>query len=152
MKYYELTGEKEYFERGVAALRAMFSLFESPTSPRTAENYGHSGYDQPAGVTGLHWGTGSSVVSIHLITGQYGDAYVDVKGKWGVGIDGCRIPSVTITGTAIHVEVQDNLVKARTIRLKFGNVTKAQYEITVNNKPMGRMSAAALKEGINVTI
>lgn len=152
MKYYELTGQKEYFERGVAALRAMFSLFESPTSPRTAENYGHSGYDQPAGVTGIHWGTGSSVVSIHLITGQYGDAYVDVKGKWGVGIDGCRIPSVTITGAAIHIEVQDNLVKARTIRLKFGNVTKPQYEITVNNRPMGRMSAAALKEGINVKI
>ncbi|MDP2884417.1 MAG: hypothetical protein Q8P51_05270 [Ignavibacteria bacterium] len=152
MKYYELTGEKEYFERGVAALRAMFSLFESPTSPRTAENYGHSGYDQPAGVTGIHWGTGSSVVSIHLITRQFGDAYVDVKGKWGVGIDGCRIPSVTITGTVIRIEVQDNLVKARTIRLKFGNMTKAQYEITVNNKPMGRMSAAALKEGINVTI
>jgi hypothetical protein len=152
MKYYELTGEKEYFERGVAALRAMFSLFESPTSPRTAENYGHSGYDQPAGVTGLHWGTGSSVVSIHLITRQFGDAYVDVKGKWGVGIDGCRIPSVTITGAAIHIEVQNNLVKARTIRLKFGNVTKAQYEITVNNKPMGRMSAAALKEGINVAL
>ena len=152
MKYYELTGEKEYFERGVAALRAMFSLFESPTSPRTAENYGHSGYDQPAGVTGIHWGTGSSVVSIHLITRQFGDAYVDVKGKWGVGIDGCRIPSVTITGAAIHIEVQNNLVKARTIRLKFGNVTRPQYEITVNNKRMGRISAAALKEGIDVAL
>jgi hypothetical protein len=152
MKYSELTGQKEYFERGVAALRAMFSLFESPTSPRTAENYGHSGYDQPAGVTGLHWGTGSSMVSIHLITLQFGDAYVDVKGKWGVGIDGCRIPSVTITDAAIHIEVQDNLVKGRTIRLKFGNVTKPRYEITVNNKAMGRMSAAALKEGIDVTI
>ncbi|MBF8294105.1 MAG: hypothetical protein HW389_650 [Bacteroidetes bacterium] len=152
MKYYELTGEKEYFERGVAALRAMFSLFESPTSPRTAENYGHSGYDQPAGVTGIHWGTGSSVVSIHLITRQFGDAYVDVKGKWGVGIDGCRIPSVTITGAAIHIEVQNNLVKARMIRLKFGNVTRPQYEITVNNKRMGRISAAALKEGIDVAL
>ena len=152
MKYYELTGQKEYFERGVAALRAMFSLFESPTSPRTAENYGHSGYDQPAGVTGLHWGTGSSVVSIHLITRQFGDAYVDVKGKWGVGIDGCHIPAVTITGTTISVEVVDNLVKARTIQLKFGNVVKPHYDIIVNNKPMGRISSASLKEGINVKI
>jgi len=152
MKYYELTGQKEYFERGVAALRAMFSLFESPTSPRTAENYGHSGYDQPAGVTGLHWGTGSSVVSIHLITRQFGDAYVDVKGKWGVGIDGCRIPAVTIEGTTIHVEVVDNLVKARTIKLKFGNVTKSHYDVVVNNKPMGRVSAAVLHEGIDVAL
>jgi hypothetical protein len=130
----------------------MFSLFESPTSPRTAENYGHSGYDQPAGVTGLHWGTGSSVVSIHLITRQFGDAYVDVKGKWGVGIDGCRIPAVTIEGTTIHVEVVDNLVKPRTIKLKFGNVMKPQYDIVVNNKPMGRVSAAVLHEGIDVAL
>ena len=32
-KFYELTGEREYLERAVAALRAMFSLFESPESP-----------------------------------------------------------------------------------------------------------------------
>ncbi len=152
MKYYELTGQKEYFERGVAALRAMFSLFESPTSPMTAENYGHSGYDQPAGVTGLHWGTGSSVVSIHLITRQYGDAYVDVKGTWGVGIDGCRIPSVTVAGTAIQVEVVDNLVKARTIRIKFGNMTKPKYEVVVNGKAIGRVSAAAMRDGIDVSL
>ncbi len=152
MKYYELTGQKEYFERGVAALRAMFSLFESPTSPRTAENYGHSGYDQPAGVTGLHWGTGSSVVSIHLITREFGDAYVDVRGKWGVGIDGCRIPAVTIDGTTIRVEIVDNLVKARTIKVKFGNVMKPYFEVVVNNKRMGRISAATLREGIDVAL
>jgi len=152
MKYYELTGQKEYFERGVAALRAMFSLFESPTSPRTAENYGHSGSDRPAGVTGLHWGTGSSVVSIHLITRQYGDAYVDVKGKWGVGIDGCRIPAVTVSGTTIEVEVINNLATARTIKLKFGNASKTAYNVIVNKKPMGRIKAAVLKEGIDVAL
>jgi hypothetical protein len=152
MSYYELTGEKEYFERGVAALRAMFSLFESATSPRTAENYGHSGLDRPAGVTGLHWGTGSSVVSIHLITNKYGDAYVDVTGGWGVGIDGCRIPSVKVTDTAINVGVQDNLSTPRTIRLKFGRLTKAEYEITVNKKLLGRFSSATLMKGVEVAI
>ena len=152
MRYYELTGQREYFERSVAALRAMFSLFESPTSPRTAENYGHSGFDQPAGVTGLHWGTGSSVVSIHLIARQYGDAFVDVGGKWGVGIDGCRIPAVGVAGSSIQVEVVDNLKKTRSIRLKFGNMNKTHYKVTVNNKPMGRLSADAMKEGIDVTI
>lgn len=152
MKYYELTGQKEYFERGVAALRAMFSLFESPTSPRTAENYGHSGYDRPAGVTGLHWGTGSSVVSIHLITQQFGDAFVDVKGKWGVGIDGCRIPKVIVTANAIRVEVLDNLAASRMIKLKFGNLKKSKYEIVVNNKPIGLLAAASLLEGIDVPL
>jgi hypothetical protein len=152
MNYYELTGEKEYFERGVAALRAMFSLFESPTSPRTAENYGHSGLDKPAGVTGLHWGTGSSVVSIHLITNKYGDAYVDAAGGWGVGIDGCRIPTVTITGAAINVDLLNNLSSPRTISMKFGRMTTKEYEITVNKKLLGRFSSAQLTKGIEVAI
>jgi len=43
-------------------------------------------------------------------------------------------------------------VKARTIKLKFGNVTKPHYDIIVNNKPMGQMSSASLKEGINVKL
>jgi len=152
MNYYELTGEKEYFERGVAALRAMFSLFESPTSPRTAENYGHSGFDRPAGVTGLHWGTGSSVVSIHLITNKYGDAYVDGAGKWGVGIDGCRIPSVKVSDAAISVDILDNLSTPRTINLKFGRLMTREYEVTVNKKPLGRFSSTALTKGIKVAI
>jgi hypothetical protein len=152
MDYYELTGEKEYFERGVAALRSMFSLFESPTSPRTAENYGHSGLDRPAGVTGLHWGTGSSVVSIHLITNRYGDAYVDATGGWGVGIDGCRIPAVKTTNGAISVDMLDNLSTPRTLRLKFGRLTRGEYEITINKKPLGRFSSAELTKGINVAI
>jgi hypothetical protein len=152
MKYYDLTGEKEYFERGVAALRAMFSLFESKDSPRTAENYGHSGYNRTSGVTGIHWGTGSSVVSIHLITNQYGDAYVDVQGNWGVGIDGCRIPSVTVTASTIHVELLDNLSSPRTIKLKFGNVTRRRFQVTVNNKAMGTFLSTELEEGIPVAI
>jgi hypothetical protein len=152
MKYYELTGEKEYFERGVAALRAMFSLFESPDSPRTAENYGHSGLDQPAGVTGLHWGTGSSVVSIHLITRQYGDAYVDVAGGWGVGIDGCRIPSLMIDGSSIHVQIVDNLSRPRAIKLRFGKVMNGDFEVTINGKPVGRRSSGDLTKGIDVAI
>lgn len=152
MNYYELTGEKEYFERGVAALRAMFALFESPTSPRTAENYGHAGMDRPAGVTGLHWGTGSSVVSIHLITNKYGDAYVDATGGWGVGIDGCRIPAVEVSDAAISVDIMDNLSIPRTISLKFGRLTSREYEITVNKKLLGRFSSAQLAKGIEVAI
>lgn len=152
MKYYELTGQREYFERGVAALRAMFSLFESPTSPRTAENYAHSGFDQPAGVTGLHWGTGSSVVSIHLITRRYGDAYVDMKGGWGVGIDGCRIPAVSIGNSEIGVTILDNIASPRTITLKFGNTSGGQFYVRVNGKQLGQFPSNELEKGLHVAL
>ena len=152
IRYYELTGNREYFERGVASLRAMFSLFESPESPRTAENYAHAAADQLAGVTGLHWGTGSSVVSIHLIGKRYGGAYVDVGGMWGVGIDGCRIPSVSVERNVIRVELADNLATPRSVRLTFGNMREKDYEVLVNGKSVGRRETVVLERGIDIAL
>ena len=152
MKYYQLTGQQEYFERGVAALRAMFSLFESPESPRTAENYAHGAKDRLAGVTGLHWGTGSSVVSIHLIRQLYGDAYVNVRNQWGVGIDGCRIPAVRVKGQTIYVELLDNVASSRTATVIFGSLSRKNYELTVNGKSLGKFSSKELQKGVDVDI
>jgi len=152
MRYYAATGRHEYFERGVAALRAMFSLFESPESPRTAENYAHSASDKLAGVTGLHWGTGSSVVSIHLIAAQYGDAFVDVSGQWGAGIDGCRITGVQSTPETIRLTLTDVVSTPRTIRLVFGNVRSERMMVTVNGRTLGQFTADALQRGIHVDL
>lgn len=152
LRYYELTGEREYFERGVAALRAMFSLFESPTSPRTAENYAHDSGDRLAGVTGLHWGTGSSVVSIHLTRFRYGDAYVNVRDRWGAGIDGCRIPRVEVKGPSVSVELLDNVGVSRNVRLTFDRMDAPRYDVTVNGKSQGTFAANRLREGIDVEV
>lgn len=152
IRYAGATGRREYFERGVAALRAMFSLFESPDSPRTAENYAHAAADQLAGVTGIHWGTGSSVVSIHRIEQTYGDAYVDVAGDWGVGIDGCRIPDVLVEGETIRLKLLDNVNAPRSVRLTFGGLDRDSYSVVVNGKHAGTHSAEALKKGIRIAI
>ncbi|MBI4417355.1 MAG: hypothetical protein HY563_01170 [Ignavibacteriales bacterium] len=148
----EIAGSREYFERGVAALRAMFSLFESSESPRTAENYAHAAADRLAGVTGLHWGTGSSVVSIHLIEQTYGDAFVHVGGQWGVGIDGCRIPQVSVYESTINVDLRDNVNTPRKIRVTFGHLQHPKYAVKVNGKDLGTFSAETLKKGIHVSI
>jgi hypothetical protein len=152
MRYYALTGKREYFERGVAALRAMFSLFESADSPRTAENYGHSGGDTPAGVTGLHWGTGSAVVSVHLATALYGGAYVNVRDEWGAGIDGCRIPSVSVSGDTVRVAIFDNVGVHRTVLVKFGCIPDRSYSVIVNDRPLGRFTPGELERGIDVPV
>jgi hypothetical protein len=152
MRYFTATGKREYFERGVAALRAMFSLFESPSSPRTAENYAHGARDELAGVTGLHWGTGSSVVSAHLITAQYGDAYVDAKGAWGAGIDGCRVSRVTVRGDRIQCVLTDDVSTHRKLRLVIGGSALTEYRVTVNGRDLGIFDAAVLTKGIDVDI
>lgn len=150
--YYGLTGRREYFQRGVAALRAMFSLFESPSSPRTAENYGHGAYDHLAGVTGLHWGTGSSVTSIHIAAAQYGDAYVNLKEGWGEGIDGCSVTSVAAGQDTVHLTIRDNVAVHRTLRVTFGNTDPRPRTVVVNGATIGRFDCLTLSRGIHVEL
>jgi len=152
MRYYQLTGRREYLERAVAAVRAQFSLFESPNSPRTAENYAHSAVDRLAGVTGLHWGTGSAVTSIHLLTQQFGDAYVDVEGKWGIGIDGSTVEQVGVDQSTVSLQIRDDVHIPRTLRLMCGNVTHDRYSLRVNGKNLGVLSAELLRSGTMVTL
>lgn len=152
MDYYDLTGREEYFERGVAALRAMFSLFESDTSPRTAENYAHSGSDTPAGVTGLHWGTGSSVTSIHIIRQRYGDARVNLQKQWGAGIDGCTVRRVDVQGSYVRLTVEDNLASPRSVRITFAGMVLPRYSLQVNGKECGPFLASDLTKGITVEL
>jgi hypothetical protein len=150
MKCYELSGNREYLERAVAALRAMFSLFESPTSPRTAENYAHGSYDQIAVVTGLHWGTGSSAVSIHLLRQRYGDAFVDIENGWGAGIDGCRIPAVSVHQDTVKVTLLDNVGVTRHVKMVSAGATLPRYAIVVNDALLGHYSSEELQQGIEV--
>ncbi len=152
MHYYELTKRREYFERGVAALRAMFSLFEAQDSPRTAENYAHGSQDQLAGVTGIHWGTGSSVVSIHIIRQRYGDAFINVQQGWGVGIDGCRFGDVSVKGKDIRFSLRDVVHSPRKTLLRFGDVMSDSYRIIMNGAPGVEFSRNQLEEGIEVQL
>ncbi|MGB6122230.1 MAG: hypothetical protein WBG80_09995 [Bacteroidota bacterium] len=150
--YFALTGEREYLERAVAALRAMFSLFESPDSPRTAENYAHSAINRLEGVTGLHWGTGSSVVSIHILRNEYGDAFVHVADGWGVGIDGCTVSRVVADGEEIGVDLKDILNSPRTIRMRFAAMELGEYRLSVNGRQIGRYTRNELQEGVEIEL
>jgi hypothetical protein len=152
MRYYEATGEREYFERSVASLRAMFSLFESPASPRTGENYAHSALDRPGGVTGIHWGTGSSVTSIHILEPRYGGAFVNVAGHWGCGIDGCTVQGVQVMGHDIHVALRDDVASHRTLRVTFAALDGGSYKVVVNGNELGTWTSPMLEKGIDLTL
>jgi hypothetical protein len=148
MRYYQVTGRREYLERAVAAARAQFSLFESAESPRTAENYAHTAVDKLAGVTGLHWGTGSAVVTLHLLTREFGDAYIDMRGDWGVGIDGCTMKAVSVDHSIISVALRDDLHLPRKLRLVCGQMDGDRYELVFNGKPLGFYGTDLLRKGI----
>jgi hypothetical protein len=106
LDYYRATGEAEYFERGVAALRASFIMMYCPENDRTRtqwekaypwlgaedygfmmENYGHGGFTSAEGegmgfFTIYDWGPGSAAEARERVRAHYGDVYVDrVRGR-----------------------------------------------------------------------
>jgi hypothetical protein len=129
----------------------MFSLFESPDSPRTWENYGHGGSDRPGGVTGIHWGTGSAVASTHIVRPTWGDAYID-EGGWGVGIDGCTVTGVSIEGSTIAVGLKDIVGSPRPVLLRFGPFPGKTFTVVVNGQTLGAFTDHQLLKGVHADL
>lgn len=111
MEYYEETGEPEYFERGIAALRAAFVMMYCPENPTqkalyekvhphfgpedygfTMENYGHGGVANRGGegigpFTIFSWGNGLASQARIMTRAHFGDVYIDRTRGHAFGID-----------------------------------------------------------------
>lgn len=99
-------GRQDLFERGVAATRASMTLINHPLHANNGiypnpnypfglqpENCCHGGSDHQAGRTGFDWGEGSGLASMAWLIHRYGQAYIDPKSGWSVGVDGVtRLP------------------------------------------------------------
>jgi hypothetical protein len=110
LDYYRATGEAEYFERGVSALRASFAMMYCPenTQVKSAyeaqhpffgkesygfmmENINHGGPGPNAiGPFNIFtWGNGAALEAAAKVHDRYGDVYIDPARKQAFGIDGC---------------------------------------------------------------
>jgi uncharacterized protein YyaL (SSP411 family) len=151
LDFFEITGKREYFERSVEAVRSMFGCYEEGTS-RCYENYSHSGTDRVTGVTGILWGTGSSMTSVTMLTQKYGDLFIDIANKWGKAINYFWTENLSIEGTKISFDIKQPEKLNQDIKIVFGNYEpKVEYEIIVNGKRIGKFADAELK-GIKVSI
>lgn len=169
MAYYELTGESEYFERGVAALRASFTtmlvpehkdvapgnlgMFLKKDEGATYENYAHMGFDRR--VTGyimFDWGSGGACEASARLTRRYGDIYVDAARRRGFGLDLCTVGKVSVAPGRVALEVDAPSSKKQSFCCKIAGLEKGAYGLTVNGIPQGKHSAKKLSEGVVVEI
>ncbi len=127
---YRVTGLPEYFERGVAALRAAFALMAVPenkeVSPDTwnalplglsPENFAHEGYNATFARSDSDWGEAGALAAAALVENTYGGAYMDTRRGLGFGIDGCEITSVKKNSSGFEIEITELLGRDREITL-----------------------------------
>ncbi|MGH2390370.1 MAG: hypothetical protein ACRDIE_19390, partial [Chloroflexota bacterium] len=137
--YYEETGTREYFERGVAAMRATFAV-------APYENWAHRLEDVHGSWTGIHWGTGSALTSVVLARPRYGDAFIDARAGWGVGIDGCTVDSVLLEGDRLAVTIRAAFESTKVLSLVVRS-HRALY-VAVNDHEAGHFTPDDLAAGI----
>jgi hypothetical protein len=122
LEYYRETGEGEYFERGVSALRASFAMMYCPENAQVKKAYeaqhpifGPESYgfmmenvyhEGPGGTpigpfTIFSWGNGAALEASAKVRDRFGEAYVDLKRKQAFGIDGC---DARVTDGEVRIE------------------------------------------------
>lgn len=112
LAYYRATGDRDYFERGVSALRASFAMMYCPENGEVKaayerqhpffgpesygfmmENIAHGGPGpNPIGpFTIFTWGNGAALEAASKVRDGYGDIYLDADRRQAFGVDGCTV-------------------------------------------------------------
>ncbi len=139
LDYYQFTGRLEYLERAVAAARSGFAV--APW-----ENWAHTGYpDQHGALTGIHWGTGSEMASVEMMSRALGDAYVNVGRAHGAGFNACTLTGVRVAGRRISFDLKSAMSPRRLV-VKFSGVDpKATYTLIINGQTAGEANGRTLE-------
>lgn len=143
--YYQATGEIEYLERAVAAARATFAI--APW-----ENWAHTGYlDEHGAMTGFHWGTGSAMTSVEILSPFLGDAFIDLTHRQGVGFNACSLRYLQIDGKRISFQLE-TLDRQKRVRIRFSGADPASvYSIVWNgHSPASVQGATLVKDGYTI--
>ena len=143
--YYQATGDDDYLERTVAAARSTFAI--APW-----ENWAHTGYiDESGALTGFHWGAGSGMTSIEMLSPVLGDAFIDLTNHNGVGFNACSIRNLKISGDTISFDIH-TFPANRTVTVRFAGVNKAaQYQVRWNEGTFETVSGTnLLQNGLTI--
>jgi hypothetical protein len=145
-RFYAVTGNAQYMNRGIAALRASFVLMVMPenklVAPKdylgtklrmeiqggSAENYGHSGGDDRASQTGFDWGSGSALSGAAFYKVRYGDLFVDGSHKMAFGIDGSIVKNQSWTSEDARITTE-SLGDVHDIKIRSDSLTSMDVEL-----------------------
>jgi hypothetical protein len=160
--YYHATGEPEFFERGIATLRACFTtmyLGREPYIPLRPsvlggieENYAHFGYDVPTpGYLNLDWGAGSSVYAAARILSRHGHVYVDLPSGRAFGIDACTVDELKVEGMTVNLSITSHLPGPRELRVVCEH-DGPPLRLVVNGQDTGIKDSSELRPGVLVRV
>jgi hypothetical protein len=65
---------------------------------------------------------------------RFGDAYVDLEARQGVGIDGCRVAGVSVEGRAARLAVESKVGEGRRLDIVLARPFPSDLQLHVNDE------------------
>ena len=140
---YQLLGDKQYLQRGVAALRAAFV---------TAEYQFREANGAPGPAASPHWGMGSAATVAEIYRKQLGHGVVDLRGPFAKAIDSFWFTKLSVKNGTVRFGLLTEADFERPLRICFRGLPDdtSYLEVVVNGKPLGEFGPSALHHGIAV--
>jgi len=152
MNVYQITGDKSWMDRGIAALRASFALFAIPEnceiSPYTCKAYppglspeslAHSGANGTSGRSDSGWGEAGALAASAYVTQHFGHVYVDIDRKTAFGIDGFLADGTVRKDDFIEFTLKESLGYARSITIRTSDKRNVYVTVEANENQLIRI-------------
>lgn len=154
-EFFDLTGNVEYLQRSVAAMRAPLALMYIPENKPVSsvwdkgphgyadECYAHRGRDARLGPSTFDFSVGYALMAFEEIYPKYGSVFVDLAAGTAVGIDGCTVQPALVEGNTVHLTIDDRVGDHRSLEIAFAQPAGARLSLHVNGAPPRTVAAGA---------
>ena len=155
--FFEFTGEVEYLQRGVAAMRSPLALMYIPENEPISsvwdkgplgyadECYAHRGRDARLGPSTFDFSVGYALMAFEELYPKYGSAYVDLAAGHGVGIDGCSVEEATVDGATVRLTINDKVATSRALAIALAQPAASALQLHVNDDRVRSVPAGATR-------
>jgi hypothetical protein len=153
--FFELTGDVEYLQRAVAAMRAPLALMYIPENEPVSsvwdkgplgyadECYAHRGRDARLGPSTFDFSVGYALMAYEELQPKYGQVYVDLAAAHGVGIDGCSVEHAVCDGAEVRLTIRDSVAASRPLTIALAQPAATALVLRVNDAPARAVPAGA---------
>ncbi len=139
---HRLLGDRQFLERGVAALRAAFT---------TATHEFQEADGSPGPTTSPHSGMGAAATIAEIYRRRLGHGVVDVGSRYAQAMDSFWFSDVSVEGSTVHLGVLTEANFVSPLRICFrGLRDDVDLEVLVNGQPLGTFAPKDLERGIAV--
>lgn len=134
--------------------------YAEPGMGYAGENIHHSGRENHvSGWTGMNWSSGGGLGASAYLERHFGNLCIDCAKKIAVPIDGLKVNVDAWDDTNIVLTVESALkvlkfpfTSEREITVKFYNLQKQDYTVTINGQPFGRIGSKEMNKELKLIL